>query len=467
MSTPRALSYPQHPMMPAWALHRSGPRAAAPGYQLGFLFFVLVNAALFMRPFEIFPAYFHPNTYLYLILACLAVSFPVVWKQLTARPLFPVTICVFGVFVAVVLSHATQFAIDAAYNWGWEFAKIILYYLLLIGLISTPARLRQLLFCLVLFIGAQAAAAVLHFHGLINNPAFESITEEQRVNAIKGAEYLRRLCGSGIFHNPNELCYPLVVGMMICLYYVGGRRCHLLARLVCLAALGLLGYALTLTHSRGGFLGLLVALLGLLIARFGWRKAVPFALVSLPVLFVVFGGRQTDLNVESGTGQTRVQLWSDGLVLFMRAPLFGIGTGNYQSRAGLVAHNTFVQNYAELGLFGGTLFVGAYYCALTALRRLSLHDAQILDPELRRLLPYLIAVVAGYMGCMLSMSLHNMVPTFTILGLVTVYVRLAATRPPVPMLRFDLTLILHMIVLSVLTVLMFHFYVRYTMVVMV
>src|SRR5262249_34962751 len=160
-------------------------------------------------------------------------------------------------------------------------------------------------------------------------------------------EYLRRLCGSGIFHNPNEMCYPLVVGMMICLYYVSGRRFPMLARLLCLAVLVLLGYALTLTHSRGGFLGLLVALLSMLLVRLGWRKALPFAVLVLPVVFFLFGGRQTDLSVDSGTGQARVQLWSDGLVLFMGAPLFGIGAGNYASAAGLVAHNTFVQDYAE------------------------------------------------------------------------------------------------------------------------
>src|SRR5262249_47183431 len=129
------------------------------------------------------------------------------------------------------------------------------------------------------------------------------------------------------------------------------------------------------------------------------------------------------------------------------------------------AHNTFVQDYAELGFFGGTLFVGAFYCALSTLRQFSLHERQILDPELRRLLPFLMAVVVGYMGCMLFMSLHNMVTTYTMLGLVTVYIRIAATRPPVPMPQFDSSLVLRMIALSAATVVAFHFYVRYTMVV--
>jgi hypothetical protein len=420
-----------------------------------------------MRPTEIFPEYFWAQTYLYLILACLAVSVPSVWKQLAAGLPWaePVSVCVLGLLAAVVLSHATQFALDEAYSSGWEFAKIVLYYFLLLGLVSTTARLRQLLFWLVLFVSAQAAVALLHYNGTIYNPAFESIYEEQRVDAIRGAEYLHRLCGSGIFHNPNELCYPLVVAMMACLYYVSGKRSHFLVRLLCLAGLGLFGYAMTLTHSRGGFLGLLVAMLCLLFARFGWRKAVPVAALVLPILFLLFGGRQTDLSTDSGTGQTRVQLWSDGLVLFMRAPFFGIGTGKYQSAAGLVAHNTFVQNYAELGFFGGTLFVGAFYCALSALCRLSLHQGQILDPELRRLLPYLIAMVAGYMGCMLSMSLHNMVPTYAILGLATAYVRIAATHPPVPMPRFDAALVLRMLALSAATVVAFRFYVQATMIV--
>jgi len=60
------------------------------------------------------------------------------------------------------------------------------------------------------------------------------------------------------------------------------------------------------------------------------------------------------------------------------------------------------------------------------------------DPELRRLQPYMTALVTAYATGMLSLSLCYSVPTFTILALATVYGQAAMTYPPVPALRFNL-----------------------------
>jgi O-antigen ligase len=420
-----------------------------------------------MRPTEIFRGVFHPQTYQWLIIACFLVSVPCVLKQLTASSLIalPITVCVLGLLAAVVLSHATQFALNAAFTSGWDFAKIVLYYLLFVGLVSTPARLRRLLFWLVVFVAAQVIVALMQYNGYLYNPEFATIDEEQRVDFFRGALFLRRLCGSGIFHNPNEFCYPIILGMVIGLYYVCGQRSNLLVRLLCLASLGVFGYALTLTFSRGGLLGVMVALGSLVLARYGWRKALPFAVLVLPALLFLFGGRQADFSLESGTGQERIRLWSDGLVLFMRAPFFGIGTGNYAEAAGHVAHNTFIQCYTELGFFGGMLFVGAYYLAFYTLYLLRRHQSQIVDPEMRRLLPYIVAIVAGHTGCMLSMSLHDMIPTYAILGIVIAYVRIAAPRASVPLPRFSSTLLLRLAALGAVLLVGFHIYVRFAIVV--
>ena len=128
-----------------------------------------------------------------------------------------------------------------------------------------------------------------------------------------------------------------------------------------------------LTHSRGGFLGMLAALVVLLAARFG-RKALPLGLLVLPAVFVLFAGRQTSISLGSGTGQSRVQLWHEGMILFVGRPLFGIGSERYADYAGHVAHNSFIHGYTELGLVGGTLFLGAFYLAAWSLVRLGGKD---------------------------------------------------------------------------------------------
>jgi putative inorganic carbon (hco3(-)) transporter len=416
--------------------------------------------------YDVFPDFVAARTYLVLILACFVVSFPAVWKQLSTRSLAvqPITVCVLGLIAAIMLSHLTRFALADALSSGGEFAKVALYYLLLIGLVNTPARLRRFLFWLACFILGHAVVAVLQYHQMIHAPYFEALAEETGVNPVTGAQYLLRLRGSGIFHNPNELCYPAGMAIMIGLFYLGGRQ-SILIRVLSLAALAFLGYTVTLTHSRGGFVGLLIGLLSFLFARFGWRKALPFAAAILPILFLLFSGRQTDLDLNTGTGQGRIQLWNDGLVKFTTAPFFGLGTGLFVEEIGHVVHNSYIQAYSELGFFGGTIFLGAFYCALVTLHRLGLCKRQIVDPDLERLRPYLVGLIGGFMGCMLTMSLTDMLPTYTILGLATVYRRVTVLQPPLPSLpRFNAGLILRMATVSALTLIVFRLYVWSTFV---
>jgi len=91
--TLRSSFYPQ-PVAPVRGPSHGGASTAAPKYRLGFVLFLLVNAALFMRPTEIFPEHLYTQSYLILILACLAVSFPLVWNQLASSSLVtqPVTV---------------------------------------------------------------------------------------------------------------------------------------------------------------------------------------------------------------------------------------------------------------------------------------------------------------------------------------------------------------------------------------
>jgi O-antigen ligase len=204
-----------------------------------------------------------------------------------------------------------------------------------------------------------------------------------------------------------------------------------------------------------------------LLARFGWRKALPLGAVLLPIVFVIFAGRSTNVfDVSSDTAQNRIQLWNDALILFLRVPIFGLGTGLFREQVGLVVHNSYLQAYTELGFFGGMLFVGAFYIVLLDLHRLRSVQDQITDPELRRLRPYLMGLVGGFMGCMMSMSVTDMLPTYTVLGIVVVYLRVLDIRPPLPkLLEFNGGLVGRLVLVSMLTLVAFRLYVSFTFVV--
>jgi O-antigen ligase len=434
----------------AAAFPRLGVAAPPAPCPLGFALFLVLNAVLFVRPAEIVPALLGLEIYLAVISACLFFSFPVVLEQLMPRSLEsrPITVCVLGLLLAVVLSQLSHFRFDKALEYGWDFCKTILYYLLFVGLITTSGRLRTFLRCFVLFASAVAALAVLQYHGVISLPNLNPIKDTMK-NAATGREgAILRLRGSGIFQDPNELSVLMGVSIVLSLYWLTDRR-SLLLRVVMPGSLLLFGYALSLTQSRGGMLALLAGLGVFLQIRFGWLKSLLLGMALLPLL-AVFSGRQTDFSATAeGTGQERIQIWSDGLVLFRQAPLFGIGIHQYDREVGLVAHNSYIHAFAELGLLGGSCFVSAFALAVESFYRLGAAGRRILDPELRRLYPYLFGFLTVYVVGMMSLSLCYIIPTYTVLALTCVFRRLADTSPALPAPRCDAALVLRLGLFSI------------------
>src|SRR5262249_26152409 len=153
-----------------------------------------------------------------------------------------------------------------------------LYYLLLVAVVNTPARLRQFLGWVGVLVLALTTLALFQYHGAINLPALEAIQQFEEDPLTGERRSFPRLCGMGIFNDPNDLSLVLVWGMLISFSRLGERGA---ARFLWLVPLGVLGYALTLTHSRGGLLALLASLMALFAARFGGWKAILLAGVFL------------------------------------------------------------------------------------------------------------------------------------------------------------------------------------------
>ncbi len=416
------------------ALPRDVARARASS--VSWVLFLLVNVAMFVRPSEIFPALDGVPIYESLILACglfscLAVMEHLSWRSLAERP---ITICVIGVLVAIALSHLSHLRLGQARTGTMIFLKVVIYYLLLVVNLCTVARLRQFLFWLVLMIGALTALALLQYHEVINIDALKVLELKDEEDAV----FMRRLQSTGIFNDPNDLSLILVAGMILCLYWFGERRTGPL-RVCWLVPFVVLGYALTLTGSRGGLLGLLAGLVVLFRSRYSWVKTAALAAVMVPALLLVAGGRQANIDLASreDTAQERFQLWSEGLILLRQSPLFGIGYDQYQEQVLMVAHNSYVHCYTELGFFGGTLFVGAFYCGWLALRRGNEAGRTVGDPDVQRLRPYLLAMLCAYAVGLFSLSRSYILTTYLVLGLTAVYMALASRDGALSMPRFD------------------------------
>lgn len=407
---------------------------------MAYFLFILLTATLFIRPAEVVPALYALPVYECIILCCLTVSFSRILDQLTPQSLAenPITACVLSLWAAIVLSHLSHFFIWGARMSGFEFFKVVAYYLLLVAVIDTEDRLKGFLRWLLLFICILAALALLDHHGIVDIPSIETMQQGAYDAGTGERQFIPRLRSTGIFHDPNDLAMILTAGVVISLCFLGDPAGGLLRRFWIVPAATFV-YAVYLTQSRGGLLALLAALGTLVSFRWGWKRAAWAALVAVPVVLAAFQGRMTSFGeaLEGGTGQSRIEIWSEGLQLFKQAPLFGIGHGQYVEEAGHVAHNSFLHCLVELGLFGGSLFLGLFVAALIILHRLRNDDEFVHRTELGWMLPYMAAVLVGFAVSMLSLSRAYIAPTYLVMGWMTAYTRLAVLDLRLPILVFD------------------------------
>ena len=351
-----------------------------------FFLFIVANALLFIRPSELVADLSTFEIYRYFIVACLAVSLPTVVKQLSLRfpGVPPIVSCVFLLLPAVFLSGLFHGNFELVQETMLEYVKVLIYFVLMISLVTDLTRLRQFLRWIGLFSAAVTLVAVLRYHADIAVPAAppvplakEKAEGKSTINGTFVVEQTRdpetgamvnvnRMCGTGIFNDPNDLALVLVTAIPMCLCWLTDPT-KKATRPFWFGLLLFFGYALMLTHSRGGFLAMMAGLVTLVHLKFGVKKTIMLGMVFLPALLFVFAGRMTSISADEGTGQTRIQLWSDGLFIFQQSPLFGIGMENYRQFSSHVAHNSFIHCYTELGLIGGTLFLGAFYYAVKGL----------------------------------------------------------------------------------------------------
>jgi hypothetical protein len=399
---------------------------------MSFFLLILATGVLLIRPSDFISELETVQLYLILLVACLVTSAVVIPEQLSVTSLKrrPITACVLGLLVAMLLSDLGNYRLEGLLIQGLEFFKVILYYVLLVGLVNSRSRLRCYLLSVAGILIVPVGLAVLQYYEYINLPAFVPMEVDRYTGMLKPIQD-GRLCGTGIFGDPNDVCLLINVGMMLSLY--GLLSAHgRLVKVLWLAPLVLFVVALRATESRGGFLAALASIAVLFVARFGIRKGLLLAAVAFAVILSQFGSRQTDFDLSSnGTGQARIQLWESALLLFKTSPVFGVGVNQAGKHLNKAVHNSFIQTYADLGFLGGTLLVGAFYYAFRRLIQLQRRSERVPDPELDFIRPFILAALTGYSLTMMTTNHPYEAGTYGILGIAMAYIRLAdADQPP-------------------------------------
>jgi len=401
---------------------------------MSFALFIVLNGLVLIRPEDFLPEITGARLYLIVMSLCILTALPKFAAQLSSRELAlrPISVCVIGLLIATAVSNLVHGRFDYALDFVPDFAKVIVYFLLLCALVDTPRRLRIFLGWQLAFVTVLAVIAVLEFHEYLQLAAVKPLLEGYPDPATGAMIMESRMCSAGIFNDPNDLCLILVFGIMCSLYHASVAVEWLVSALWAMPSV-LFVYSLILTRSRGGLLGCLAAVGTLIWCKYGWKRALPLLVLGLPAVVLAIGGRQSDIEVGGGTGHERIMFWAAGFGKIASSPLmtlFGIGAGQHEDVIHGSAHNSFVHAYVELGLLGGTFFLGAFATAVWLLVRLGQAAPTKLPRELGAAWPFVVAMVVGY-GCgIYSLSRNYIVPTYLCLGVATTFLSMAMPNPP-------------------------------------
>jgi O-antigen ligase len=231
-----------------------------------------------------------------------------------------------------------------------------------------------------------------------------------------------RLAGAG--GDPNETAAAMVAGLALATALGVAARGKPLLRMACAAAAVVCLFTLFLTSSRGGLIALGVALIAAVVLG-GRRRGTMLAAAAAAVLVTVFyfatiapdSVRERVTHPGGGTG--RVDIWTVGLRMVRANAIQGVGSGNFTTSSihyllepgklvrddfivdtPKVAHNTYLQILAELGIVGFALFITillfSLVCAFKAHRVAARAGDRELDIIARATVVAMTALFAAY-----------------------------------------------------------------------
>jgi O-antigen ligase len=319
-----------------------------------------------------------------------------------------------GLFLATLLSHASHRWLTGVIETFRDFGKVTLLYFLIVTLVNSVQRVKLLI--LVMAVGCLFLAA----HGMLQASSPGHAGFGGSLAIVDGD--LVRVRGLGIFHDPNDLALMLVVVLPFLLSHALFSGAAFASRLLGAAAAVPITYCIYLTNSRGGWLALgvmLVAFLGLHLRSKGASAAL--AVLVLAALVVLGPSRLSTISTEEGSAHGRMITWGEGNRMLKQFPLFGIGYGLFAGRSELhlVAHNSFVHCWAELGLFGYFFWLGLILASMKD--GLCLAKAPPDAPEdavqLARLGRAGLAGLMGFLAAAFFLSRTYTQPLYVLLGL--------------------------------------------------
>jgi O-antigen ligase len=122
------------------------------------------------------------------------------------------------------------------------------------------------------------------------------------------------------------------------------------------------------------------------------------------------------MDSQESSAQSRIEAWGQGLMMLKSKPVFGVGYSRFTEYHRKVAHNSFVQTAAELGLVGAVVFVAMFDTLFRILYRG--RRAADLSPSLSPAwMNGMMASAAGMVVCAFFLSRQYVAVPFILLAL--------------------------------------------------
>ena len=371
-----AVTLPEPALAPAEALPAEEKRDWA---YLGLLAF---TALLYFRPQdEIPPLAFVPLAEIAALSALAAMVFGRMNKGLSFTRVTPELIGVVGLAGVILLT--VPFSVwpgGAVETFTDLYIKVLLIFMLMINTLTSPGRIRQFTWLIVI------ATAYIAFRAVFDYARGFNLIENGRVQGAVG----------GMFQNPNDLALNMVAVLPLAVL-LAMRATMPFSRVVAAGSGFLMVGAVIASQSRSGFLGL-AAMFVFLAWQVG-RKRPSFiaalavvVIIGLPLTPSSYWARMASITDESkddtGSREARRVLLNEAWQAFLDNPITGVGAGQFKAykpqgrvEAWRETHNVILQVASELGIFGLATFMFLVYRAAFAGR------------EIRKLLPRALGIL--------------------------------------------------------------------------
>lgn len=329
------------------------------------------------------------------ISSVLAASFVVI-RRLAKREPFSFdgvrgfAVIAFGLLAYASVSWSVNPEVSSRH--GIEILKLVAIYLVMVNVITTPKRL-------VVFAGAMVfASMVTSWHVIDWYLRGEDLIEGFRARWL------------GVYADPNHMAMNLGLVVPLGIAFVVRKANPWVIRILGGVAAGLAVTAIVYSHSRGGFIGLVVAMTLWIFLERSRRLTTLILGAALTIALLVFAPKSFwDRNetvthfTEDASAMGRVYAWEVASEMSMSNPIIGVGAGGFryawplyappEATTAFVAHNVYLDVVGELGFLGLLLFLmftgGAAGGAFAATQ----------SREIGWMANAIVGAVAGYIVC--------------------------------------------------------------------